>query len=236
MKGSCWSARDGDLRPLTWGGLTTYVGENPTLTPGTAVLGSQLLTARTMGSIQIASRQLVDDNATTGGIADLIESNMAAGLARGMDTAAIYGTGTPQPAGLFTAAYSGSLLSVSMGTNGLAPVNYDQISQAIEKVRIANDEPTGIFCNPQVHGIYSRLKNTLNDAMRPGSDVSTYWPPRYSTAFTATETQGTSSLCSSAPVMNAIRLPVIPATRLGLPVQQRCLPRGWDSDHLAQVW
>lgn len=195
-------------------GVASYVGENPTLTPGTASLGSTLLTARTIASVQLASRQLVDDNATTGGIAGLIEANVARALARAMDTSALYGTGSPQPSGLFTAAYSGSLQTVSMGTNGAAPTNYDQVSQAIEKVRIANDEPTGIYTNPQVFGTYSRLKNTQNDAMRPGQDVLDYWRPSYSTAFSATETQGTSSLCSSALVVNANR--IIMGLRQGL--------------------
>jgi hypothetical protein len=99
---------------------------------------------------------------------------------------------------------------------GLA--NYDQISQAIEKVRIANDNPTELYTNPQVHGTYSRLKNTLNDAMRPGSDVLTYWPPSYSTAFSATETQGTSSLCSSVLCANANR--IILGLRTGVVISQ----------------
>src|SRR2546421_978781 len=41
-------------------GVTSYVGENPTLTPGTAALGSTKLTAYTMANVQIASRQLVE--------------------------------------------------------------------------------------------------------------------------------------------------------------------------------
>ncbi|HWG64238.1 MAG TPA: phage major capsid protein [Streptosporangiaceae bacterium] len=194
-------------------GLTTYVGENPTLTPGTAALGSQILQARTMGSIQLASRQLIDDNATTGGIASLIESNMAAGLARGMDTAAIYGTGTPQPSGLFTATYSGTLLNVSMGTNGALFVpgtttggQFGPFSQAIEKVRMANDNPTGIYTNPQVAGSAARGLSTLNTYIEPSADVAPYWPPQQSTAFTATETQGTGTTCSSALVANANRI------------------------------
>jgi hypothetical protein len=101
-----------------------------------------------------------------------------------------------------------------MGTNGAAPTNFDQVSQAIEKVRVANDEPTGIYTNPQVFGTLSRLKNTLNDAIRPGQDVLDYWPPNYSTAFTATETQGTSNLASSVLCLNANR--VILGMRQGL--------------------
>jgi HK97 family phage major capsid protein len=195
-------------------GLFSWLGENSAITPVTSTLGAQKLQAWTMSGIVLASRQLIDDAANNGGLAQLVESNMAAGAARALDTAALYGTGTNQPSGILTAAYSGTLQSVSMGANGLAPTNYDQISQAIEKVRVANDNPTGIFTNPQVAGTYARLKNTLNDAMHAGADTLQYWPPSYSTAFSATETQGTSSLCSSALVLNANR--VIMGLRLSL--------------------
>jgi HK97 family phage major capsid protein len=187
-------------------GVTSYIAENTTMTPGTATLGRVTLNAYTMANVSLMSRQLLADTNTTGGLANLLETNLAAAMARGMDTSALYGTGTGQPAGILTSAYSGSVQAVSMGTNGAAPTNYDQVSQAIEKVRIANDEPSVVATNPQVYGTYSRLKNTLNDALRPGQDVLDYWPPRYSTAFSATETQGTSNAASSALVLNANRV------------------------------
>ena len=197
-------------------GIGTYVGESPSLTPGTASLGAQLLQARTIASIQLASRQLVDDNATTGGLASLIEANLAAGLARTMDTSALYGTGTAQPWGIFSSQYSGTLLTQSMGTNGAAPTSFSDLSKAVEKVHVANDEPTGIFTNPQVLGTYSRLVDTLGQPMRAGDDVAALWPPLYSTSFVATETQGTSSAASSALVLNANR--IILGMRQGLVV------------------
>ena len=187
-------------------GTTSYIAENTAMTPGTATLGRVTLNAYTMANVSLMSRQLLADTNTTGGLANLLETNLAAAMARGMDTSALYGTGSGQPAGILTSAYSGSVQNVSMGTNGAAPTNYDQLSQAIEKVRIANDEPSVIATNPQSYGTYSRLKNTLNDALRPGQDVLDYWPPRYSTAFSATETQGTSNAASSALVLNANRV------------------------------
>jgi HK97 family phage major capsid protein len=187
-------------------GTTSYIAENATMTPGTASLGTAKTTAWTMANISLASRQMVEDAQVSGGLAHLIEGNLAAAMARGMDSSALYGTGTGQPAGIFSSAYSGTLQTVSMGTNGLAPTNYDQVSQAIEKVRIANDNPTGLYTNPQVFGTLSRVKNTLNDALRPGQDVRDFWPPSTSTAFLATETQGTSSLASSLLACNANRI------------------------------
>jgi hypothetical protein len=48
-------------------------------------------------------------------------------------------------------------------------------------------------------------------------DVQTFWPPKYSTAFSATETQGSSSAASSALVLNANR--VLMPLRQGLTFQ-----------------
>jgi HK97 family phage major capsid protein len=196
-------------------GTTSYVAENTAMTPGTATLGRATLTAYTMANVSLASRQLVEDTNVSGGLAALIETNLAAAMSRGMDTAALYGTGSGQPAGILTSAYSGTVQNVSMGTNGAAPTNYDQLSQAVQKVQVANDEPTGIFCNPQVYGTYSRLNaSTYAKYWDQPANVGGLWPPSYSTAFSATETQGTSSLCSSALVLNANR--VILGLRHGL--------------------
>jgi hypothetical protein len=105
-----------------------------------------------------------------------------------------------------------------MGTNGAAPTDYTQLSQAVEKVQVANDEPTGIFTNPQVYGTISRLNaSTVAKYWDPPQNVKDFWPPQYSTAFSPTETQGTSSLCSSALVLNANR--VILGMRHGLSFQ-----------------
>jgi HK97 family phage major capsid protein len=205
-------------------GITTWVGEGPSLTPGTAVLGSQILQARTMASVQLASRQLVDDNATTGGIAGMVESNLAAVVARGLDTAALYGTGTLQPWGLFSSNYSATLQTVSMGTNGALFVpastaggQFGPFSTAIAKVRQANENNiTGIYTNAAVLGSASRGLSTLNTYIAPSADVAPFWPPFTSTAFSNTETQGTSSFASSALVCNANR--IIMGMRHGLEI------------------
>jgi HK97 family phage major capsid protein len=195
-----------------------YLGENTQLTPGTASLGYTKAQAWTAASIQLASRQAIEDSDMD--LANLVEMNTALALSRTMDQAALYGTGSSayQPAGILTSAYSSNLLSVSMGTNGAAPTNYNQVSQAVEKVRVANDEPTAIFTNPQVFGTYSRLNiDAYGKYYDVPQDVQAYWPPKYSTAFSATETQGSSSAASSALVLNANR--VLMPLRQGLTFQ-----------------
>lgn len=130
---------------------TAYVGENTALTPGTAALGVQKLQAYTMANVSLASRQLVEDAAEQSGLADLIEANLAAAMARGMDTSALYGAGGgTAPVGLFTSGYSATIKSVSPGANGAAPVDYTWPSQAIEKTRIATKQNAGL----RLPGVY----------------------------------------------------------------------------------
>ncbi len=188
--------------------VTAYIGENTALTPGNAALGVQKLQAYTMANVTLASRQLVEDSETQGGLADLIEQNLAAAMARGMDQSALYGTGTAEPVGLFTSPYAASLQSVTMATNGAAPADYTQISQAVEKVRNANEPgDLSIMTNPSVFGTYSRLSaSAYAKYWDAPADVAPFWPPLTSTAFANTETQGTSSVASSVLVANTNRI------------------------------
>jgi HK97 family phage major capsid protein len=191
-------------------GVTSYVGENTALTPGTATLGRGVLTAWTMASVQLASRQLIDDTSVQGGIADLIETNTALAMARGMDASALYGTGSPQPWGIFSSQYSSVIQTISMGTNGNSPTNYNEVSRAVEAVRNQNEHGDLIIAtSPSVFGTYSRLtasSGTYPLYWAPSADVAPYWPPKTSTEFSATETQGTSSAASSLLVLNPNRV------------------------------
>jgi HK97 family phage major capsid protein len=184
-----------------------WVAENTQLTPGTPALGFAQLQANMNASVVLASRQILEDTNTSGGLAQLIETNLARAIARDLDSAALYGLGhgNGQPPGILTSNVSGLLIQ-SLGTNGAAPTSYSDISKAVEQVRNANDEPSGIFTNPKVLGTYGRLVDTLGQPMRPTPDMEAYWPPRFSTAFSASETQGSSSAASSALVLNANRV------------------------------
>jgi hypothetical protein len=93
-------------------------------------------------------------------------------------------------------------------------------SQAIEKARASNElgGELVIHTNPQVVGTFSTGLSTLNTYISSSSDVPPYWPSRASTAFSATETQRTSSAASSALVINPSR--VILGLRQGLVLTQ----------------
>lgn len=145
--------------------------------------------------ITLFSRQMAEDTNQSGGLAGLLTDTIAQKYARVIDQAAIYGvSGNAGNPGLN--AESG-LVSQSMGTNGAAPTDTQFISTAVESVRKANVEPSALISNPQVYGTVNRLN---------ASTYAKYWertadtanvPWLYSTALSATETQGTSSVASS---------------------------------------
>jgi HK97 family phage major capsid protein len=86
--------------------MTQWLAENAQMTPTQPALGLGLLTAKTMAVIVLASRQLIADVGEGVDFAQLVESNIAMAVARGLDNAALWGTGPAQfqPAGLLTAS------------------------------------------------------------------------------------------------------------------------------------
>jgi hypothetical protein len=143
-----------------------------------------------------------------------------------MDTWALYGLGpgSGQPWGIFSSQYTGTLQSVSLGTNGAAPsatATRGMSARSVRRSRRRASNELGelvIHTNPQVVGTFSTGLSTLNTYISPSSDVPPYWPSRASTAFSATETQRTSSAASSALVINPSR--VILGLRQGLVLTQ----------------
>ena len=86
--------------------MTQWLQENTQMTPTQPTLGLGLLTAKTMACVVLASRQLIADVGEGVDFGQLIESNIAMAMARGLDNAALWGTGPTnfQPAGLLTAS------------------------------------------------------------------------------------------------------------------------------------
>jgi hypothetical protein len=142
-----------------------------------------------------------------------------------MDAASLYGLGhsSNQPPGLLTTAYSGSLQSVSMSTNGgsftAASGQYNPFMQAVDKCRTANEDgPLRCYTHPAVAASADAGTSTLNTYITPPDYIREIWPPVQSTAFSRTETQGTSSVTSSAVVFNPNR--ILTPMRMRLTFQQ----------------
>jgi HK97 family phage major capsid protein len=198
--------------------MTQWLTENSQMTPTLPALGLGVMTAKTMACVVLASKQLIADVGEGVDFAQLVESNIAMAMARGLDNAALWGTGPSnfQPAGLLTAsgAYQGVRQEISMGTNGAALSAsaahgwYGPVAQAIQKCKTSLDPgPFGIYTNPLTASyLLSGGLSTLNTYINPPSDVTPYMPIHESTVFPSTETWGSSSAASTVSVLNPNRM------------------------------
>jgi HK97 family phage major capsid protein len=209
--------------------MTQWLQENAQMTPTQPALGLGLMTAKTMACVVLASRQLIADVGDGAEFGQLIESNIAMAMARGLDQSALFGTGPAnfQPAGLLTAngAYQGVRQEISLGTNGAALSAsaahgwYGPVAQAIQKCKTALDPgPFGIYTNPLTASyLASGGLSTLNTYIAPPGDVSPYLPVHESTVYPSTEAWGSSNAASTISVLNPNR--IIMGLRAGIGFQ-----------------
>jgi HK97 family phage major capsid protein len=169
--------------------------------------------ARPYSLLETLSWELLEDSAVD--IADVIQMNMARRLAMQVQSDFIYSSASNTIQG-FTGA-SGLLTGVEGGTaNGAAPTSangYNYVDIAIEAVRSAKVEPDLIVTSPKGFQTYGRLKNTLNDALRPSPTVQEFLSGangksvRLTTAVKDTQTVGTASAdCSDLFVLDSSRI------------------------------
>jgi HK97 family phage major capsid protein len=135
--------------------------------------------------VTLMSRQVLEDSNQEGGLTGLIEGTIARKYARLIEQVALFGN-----------AAVASLVPGLSGETGVqhfaaesSLADYDDFSKAVEKVRNANSEPSGIITNPSVAGSFERLKaSTYAKYWTPPASVAALWPPRTSTAMPNTET------------------------------------------------
>lgn len=137
-------------------------------------LESVTLTARTLTSLVIVSRELIEDAPNAG---TALEMAFAAQLALSLDLAALYGSGTvPEPRGVKNTT---GVTTQSQGTNGAALTNYDPLVDAIGTLWDNNEAPNGIIYAPRTGRTLAKLKDTTNQPMMAPEVVSTL--PRFQT-------------------------------------------------------
>src|ERR1022692_3687686 len=220
-------AGEGNTVPWTNGGSTLALPvwvtdpavQNPAETvdsfppPTDATVNRYLFVARPYMEIETVSWELMEDSALN--IGDVLAAAMTARMARSIQSDFIYGAGAGTIQGFTTL---GTMLASveGGGVNGAAPASatgYDAIDKAIESVRSAKAEPDLIVTSPRALQTYGRLKNTLNDAIRPSPAVQDFLSGangkevRTTTAVKDTQTVGTSSAdCSDLFVMDSSRI------------------------------
>ena len=135
--------------------------------------------------VTLLSRQVVEDSAQEGGLTSLIQETIAKKYARLIEQVSLFGNSAISTLAPGLAGESG--IQHFAAESSLA--DYDDFSKAVEKVRNANTEPSGIITNPSVAGTFERLKaSTYARYWEPPASVAPLWPPRISTAMPDTET------------------------------------------------
>lgn len=133
-----------------------------------------LLTARPYVAFESWSWELEEDSAVD--VNNLIMRSFVNRMARAVQSDFLYGTGANTIQGVFSA--TGLIKSVEGGTaNGQAPASatgYDYVDKAIQATRTAKLDTDMIVTSPLAYQTYGRLKNTLNDAIRPSPNVQDY--------------------------------------------------------------
>jgi len=149
-------------------------------------------TARTLISLVIASRELVEDSSN---INDALSDAFANALALEVDRVALLGSGTaPEPRGIKNVAGIGS---ISMGTNGAAITSYDELLDSWQTLADSNSEvPTAAIMAPRTQTTYGKLKDTTNQPLRK-PDMIQDLPMLTTTQIPINETQGTATNASS---------------------------------------
>lgn len=182
-----------------------WVAEAGTISPTDPTISEVVATPRKLAVLVQSSTELVDDSSPS--VLELLASNLLRSLALRLDLGFYEGSGTaPEIRGLKNQAGIGS---VSLGTNGATPTNLDPFADAIGTLEQANAAATAIVMHPRTWLGLSKIKE-VSGSTRPilfeaagsptdGIRRSIYGVPVYlSSQLSITETQGTSTDCSSA--------------------------------------
>lgn len=169
-----------------------WKAENAQFTPSDAVFDSVVFTGKTLFSIVPMSIELLQDTLNAD---SAIERAIAQKFAEELDRVSMIGAGTStEPKGIKNQS---GISSYSMGTNGLAPTNYDALLQAILQLQNANaNPPTAAIMAPRTFQELGTLKDSQGRYLDKPATIRDL-PFLVSSQLPINETQGASSTASS---------------------------------------
>jgi HK97 family phage major capsid protein len=178
-----------DMAKWTGDQTAAWRNEAGTITPTDATLGTVQLTAKSLASLTIASRELLEDAPN---VEDELREAFAEQFALTVDLATLYGSGTaPEPRGVKN---STGITTTSLGTNGAA-LSYDNLVDAVGVLADANETASGVIYAPRSARGLAKLKDSNNMYLEAPEYIRGL--PRYESTQVPTDlTQGTSSLAS----------------------------------------
>jgi HK97 family phage major capsid protein len=150
------------------------------------------LKAMVVGALIRVSMELLQDAPN---VASTLEQMMASALALEQDRVALLGTGVDEPMGLDAAS---GVEVISMGANGAAPTDYDEFSQAVQKVAENNGEAKAVIYAPRTFFTLDRLKEGTTNAPLRGPDSYENLKKLVTNQIPITDTKGSATTCSKA--------------------------------------
>ena len=170
-----------------------FRGEGQTITESDGSFGAINLRAHSLAALVRVNNELLDDAPS---FAATLDQQLAAALALKLDYAALYGTGAGQPLGL---RGTDGVNEVSMGGNGLAMPDYDDVLDLLQEIEEENGNATTAVMAPRTRTKLAKLVTGI------ASDLGKLVPPAEWTALrrlvsnqvSVTETQGSSNVAST---------------------------------------
>lgn len=149
------------LARLETPGSASWKTENNPITTTDLTFGKVTLKAKTLPILARMSRELFDDMSDDA--AALIERELLSVLALEVDRAVLRGSGVdPEPKGIRNQT---GVNVTTLGTgNGAALTGYDEVVDAMTRIREDNLEPNAILWAPRTVGFFDKLKISSGEA------------------------------------------------------------------------
>ena len=171
----------------------TWRGENDSIGDSDIAVGAVNLAPKSLSTLVKVPYELLSDSVN---IAEILERALIGALSTELDRACLFGAGSGnEPAGLFGRA---GINTVSMGTNGDTPGDYDDLLDMIYELELDNAmAPTAAIWHPRTARTYRKLKDTTGQPLVAPEPVASM-PKLSTTAVPIDQTQGTAAgICST---------------------------------------
>jgi HK97 family phage major capsid protein len=170
-----------------------WTAENAEISASDPTFDAVTLAPKKLAALVKVSRELLEDSAN---ISAALEAAFIGAMSVEMDRALLFGSGSSsQPTGLFNIS---GINSVSMGTNGATPTNYDDLIGLLYEIQLDNGADPSVFVmHPRTNKTYATLKDANNNPLvepRMTADVRRL----LTTAVPINQDQGTATgVCST---------------------------------------
>jgi HK97 family phage major capsid protein len=138
-----------------------WTAENAEISASDPTFDAVTLAPKKLAALVKVSRELLEDSVNIGAA---LEAAFVGAMSRELDRALLFGSGSSnQPTGLFNIS---GINSVSMGTNGAAVTNFDNLIDLLLAIKEDNGAtPNSFIMAPRTEAAYAKLKDSDNNPL-----------------------------------------------------------------------